>query len=940
MTFDTMFNANTLSDTDLARGYSLTHIDNQTVTQPKDLLYCETQEQTICAEEQVYRITTNTRSLEKPHSLGNASQTDDLLASVPRIEEVLEEKVIKAEQTGTLGQYVVCGADTEERRQVLGLPQWPLSRHRNVSGGDPQVACLSLTETYGGFHKQPQNLQSVRIVWRGSPRVWVVVAPRHSEKLEALLVSRRTQSGLQCSQFVTHEGVLVPPSALRHWHISFSIFVQNPGDLMWTDYGVYCYYWNMGTNVVEETPWCEHDWWLPPFYQRCHPDLVCGNPRIWPTSPLRDATDHPLGTIVSTETPDSARSEESVQEISHRPEPSDCPGEQGNTPKKSSTHLSTSSEGSPDSVGTDFFISPHRPSQRRLPTRQHFPLIYDFDGMSEQSMADFVQEHGQRGSSRGKPGHEAGTDGRSCPAAAVDDSEIHSSANVVQAESNPAATSPASTSPASSDPAATSPASTSPAVASPASTNPATTKPPEVVTISTPTETWQPVSVDVPSEKEDRDLVAGQPQDVQVLNVKGLTIPHNSAIQMELEEIENLIQVGIEYQRHIIWPLNESPPNVEAMLTRFKPFRGRSSWLNDECIRQVLAYLVRDRDDVIVLDSLKVAAALKSGEAKDLIVSAQGVNLVFAPVIRQSHWFLVGLDVENRSVIVHEDEQIGNTAGYFFLETATQVYPEAPWSLRNEIVNYVHPYRNTLEDCGIRLLAAARKTLMRGPVEIVDPITLRRMFLSFLLEPVQQENQTVRLMSSLRPNLPTCATADASLQAPVFFSIDNSPAEAQDGAEHDLGTLSSAVGCTEVLADLKNISGMLRMHSTRAVSRLDMAMQTFAIGEAGGILSFLQKDLAASFVARRFSEITRSIRARPRKRGNRAKSDAYDQLEREWNKPQMTDKLRNHLRYVKSRGQKLLDITKMCAGRPLWMFFPARRMAAPADPSFIVTPCM
>ena len=298
-----------LSDTDIARGCRLTRVDFRTALHPfEDLSFREVQEQTLCAEEQTYRIETNTRSLETPHILESVTQTGDFLAPVQRIEEVLEEKMFKGEQIHTLGKYVVCEADTEARRQILGLPEYgPLSMQVDVPGGSPRVAFLSLTESCDGFHKQPMDLQSVCILWRGSPRVWVVVAPRHSETLEAYIASCGTQGVAQCSQFITHKGMIVPPSTLRQWGISFSTFVQNPGDLVWTDHRVYCYCWNMGPNIVEETPWYDIDWWIPPLYRPCQPDMICGKPRICLASPVAEARDHHVTTVMDTKSSNSPK---------------------------------------------------------------------------------------------------------------------------------------------------------------------------------------------------------------------------------------------------------------------------------------------------------------------------------------------------------------------------------------------------------------------------------------------------------------------------------------------------------------------------------------------------------------------------------------------------------------------------------------------------------
>ena len=915
-----------LSDSDIARGYRLTHVDCQTALQPsRDLVFHEIQEQTLSAEEQVYRVTTNTRNLEKPYACESVSPTDEFLISVPYLEELFEEKLANSGWSGTLGKYVVCEADTEERRQVLGLPnRRPLPSPNDTPAGNTHVTYLSLTESCEGFHKQPMNLQSVRVLWHGSPRLWLVVAPRHSEALEASIVSYGTQRVPQCSQFVTHESVVVPPSTLRKSHISFSLFVQNPGELVWTDYGVYCCYWNMGANIVEETTCCDVNWRFPPLYRACQPDLICGKPRICFTSPATENTGHNFTTVVDITTLDRPTGENMVP---LRPTSVKNASRPAKNPHKFDTDHSTSFPESPNSMGSDFAISADRPSQRRLPSRQNFPVIYDIDEMSEESTSELTPEEERRASSLVEiGGHEVEVDSHPCSPAGA-------STNHSDSQSNTSATQ--------------------------AGLPDTETSHTPAVTISSSPGSWQPMPVDVPSDNKNSALVALDLQNIQVLNRKEIpTSPTRSSsvpkMQTDLNEIDNLIQLGTDYQKHIIWPSNQPPQNVKGMLTRFKPFQGIASWLNDECIHQVLAYLIRDRDDVLILDSLRVSATLASGAGEDLIVPAEGVDIILIPVIQHSHWFLVSLDVGNRSVVVHEDEHVGGYAGQFFLDLARKAYSETSWILRHEDIKHMYPSKNTMpEDCGIRLLGEAirlleaRRRSMKRPVETLDTVALRKICLGFLLGSVIQENQTVQLLSNLRPSHLSHVPADA--RPPVIFSINENPNDAQAGDERYLEKLASAVGCSEVLADLKNASGILRVPPAEGVSRVDMAMQMYALGDAAGILSFLQKDIAAFFLANRFSEIVSSIQAglpeagrtRLKKRGRgRVESEAYDRLEREWNQPQMAANLRRHIQSVNYHGQKLLDINKISANRHLWMFFPARKMAAPADPTFFVTPFM
>ena len=151
------------------------------------------------------------------------------------------------------------------------------------------------------------------------------------------------------------------------------------------------------------------------------------------------------------------------------------------------------------------------------------------------------------------------------------------------------------------------------------------------------------------------------------------------------------------------------------------------------------------------------------------------------------------------------------------------------------------------------------------------------------------------------------------------------------------------------------------------------------LADANRIVDTLRKDVAALFVANRFNQIVRKIRLpraskRPGSSGGQptnalqvilgvspigaegsdielqsqestkskvgvgAETQTYDILISECPAGDK-EALKKNLQRAKNRGQRILYIREICGhNRPLWMFFPTRKMLAPADPSITVTP--
>ncbi|OQV10029.1 JmjC domain-containing protein [Cladophialophora immunda] len=136
---------------------------------------------------------------------------------------------------------------------------------RGVHYGD---LTLNKGQSFSPFRKGEANLQCAGILRSGQPVLWVIVPPRHSDKLESR-VKEHLQVQPKCSQFVRHENLVVPPSILTAWGIDFSVLAQFPGEAVRTDYLAYFYLWRSGTGAWEAVNCCEDDWSPPPMYAYC-----------------------------------------------------------------------------------------------------------------------------------------------------------------------------------------------------------------------------------------------------------------------------------------------------------------------------------------------------------------------------------------------------------------------------------------------------------------------------------------------------------------------------------------------------------------------------------------------------------------------------------------------------------------------------------------------
>ena len=197
--------------------------------------------------------------------------------------------------------YIALSPWDRRRRSSLGLSPTALvtndrmrATRDHIQGLHSSAIHLNLHPSFGLCHKEEVDLQLTSLLWAGAPVVWVVISPMHSAKFEARLVKHLHISS-QCSQFVRHHQLIVPPSLLDAWGIEFSIFAQVAGEAVRLNHQTYYYQWHLGANLSERINGCEQDWDPPPMYQYCQAgDVRCKSQSPITAANMEILAPHPL----------------------------------------------------------------------------------------------------------------------------------------------------------------------------------------------------------------------------------------------------------------------------------------------------------------------------------------------------------------------------------------------------------------------------------------------------------------------------------------------------------------------------------------------------------------------------------------------------------------------------------------------------------------------
>ena len=141
----------------------------------------------------------------------------------------LEERLHRLQSTPPQTfTYLTHDAYRMEDRQRLGLPLQKLESNdrlrqskQHLLGMHASYCCLSPAESFVPMQKEDVRLQLMTIFWYGSPKIWLVVPPMESDKLEACVATCSDNQKTLCDQFERHKGLLIPPSVLDDWRVSY-----------------------------------------------------------------------------------------------------------------------------------------------------------------------------------------------------------------------------------------------------------------------------------------------------------------------------------------------------------------------------------------------------------------------------------------------------------------------------------------------------------------------------------------------------------------------------------------------------------------------------------------------------------------------------------------------------------------------------------------------
>lgn len=77
-------------------------------------------------------------------------------------------------------------------------------------------------ETSFCFHTEDSDLCSINYQHEGKPKIWYGVPDSEREKLHLLIKEIVSKLNVECSQYVRHKRIMIPPSVLRQRGIKFT----------------------------------------------------------------------------------------------------------------------------------------------------------------------------------------------------------------------------------------------------------------------------------------------------------------------------------------------------------------------------------------------------------------------------------------------------------------------------------------------------------------------------------------------------------------------------------------------------------------------------------------------------------------------------------------------------------------------------------------------
>ncbi|XP_055307723.1 uncharacterized protein LOC129571875 [Sitodiplosis mosellana] len=140
-----------------------------------------------------------------------------------------------------------------------------------------------------GLHLEDGDLNSVNYNHTGAPKIWYIIPEEYNDALEKLVQQFCGDKYTDCSKYIRHKCVLIPPSILEENAIGFTRIIQYPGQYVITLSGGYHQGFNAGFNLAEAVNFGSNRWiqFLPKF-ENCSCDSQENQDNIYTVARLRE----------------------------------------------------------------------------------------------------------------------------------------------------------------------------------------------------------------------------------------------------------------------------------------------------------------------------------------------------------------------------------------------------------------------------------------------------------------------------------------------------------------------------------------------------------------------------------------------------------------------------------------------------------------------------
>ena len=539
---------------------------------------------------------------------------------ISNLEHFFESRLLSS--SGKSGKCLSTSASNPQKRVRLGFPvtsissshdQWPATKTQSFHLNTSRAYWSVEGPTFSTLHYKRFALHSLNMLYEGAPKVWLIVNPADKDKLEYRLceafgLGPEYDGSRLCAQFVRHLDIILMPSLLRSWNISFSMRLQAKGDMVFSLPYTYHQVINLGPSLAEIVNITTDRSWKPPvLYQDCS-EACCediGTRR--PETAIQSNQNSPRSTSTA---------ETGVREsMRHRPVKS------GNTAKQSSEPKS--GNGSTRKRQAVRHFGPNKRRLAQMPTTGH-------TRKGEKIVEDSSDPESPENSAVGLPENRVANSRISSPAASDHHGGTADPSQPVDSGSSGRSVSSIDLDPPKPDLQRAGPATVTvdgsvTATAAQSASRGKDKSLPTPSTIAPPT-----------SPRTTANNDAGQ---------ASLQLPEMAPVSEAAwsARIDERISWAIDHHEEFEWPSGSPATRAELEhdLRRFSPQKGKASWLSDKSMMELLGLFARNCKNLVIVDSLLVKTICQAGNTDQIPGLERPDMTVIAPHCSRNHWALI-----------------------------------------------------------------------------------------------------------------------------------------------------------------------------------------------------------------------------------------------------------------------------------------------------------